>query len=168
MKTIRYRNIWKNTPKSITCKRLYQSSISTKRKHQQVGEQPRSGDQRWKQNKKTPLRTVFDGSSKRKRKLSLNEVIHKGESFINKIYNILISSCTTKIVLMCDIQAAFLRIQLIDEHKDLCRFIWVKMYVTHLQKTIWSITSFGGFLWSHCVPQYTKHGPYNLPEQSGN
>ncbi|XGW34218.1 hypothetical protein V3C99_018218, partial [Haemonchus contortus] len=80
----------------------------------------------WRPNKKVPLRIVFDASSKRKGKLSLNDVIHKGESFINKIHDILITSRRGNIVLMCDIEAAFTQIRLVEPHKDLCRFLWVK------------------------------------------
>uniref|UniRef100_A0A183FMB6 Reverse transcriptase domain-containing protein n=1 Tax=Heligmosomoides polygyrus TaxID=6339 RepID=A0A183FMB6_HELPZ len=46
----------------------------------------------WKPTKKTPLRIGFDASSKWKNKPSLNDAIHKGESFTNKIHDILPAS----------------------------------------------------------------------------
>lgn len=80
----------------------------------------------WKSSKKVPLRIVFDASSKRKNQLSLNDVIHKGESFVNKIHDILLTSRSKKIIIICDIEAAFTQIRLVASHKDLCRFLWVK------------------------------------------
>ncbi|KAK6764978.1 hypothetical protein RB195_025059 [Necator americanus] len=80
----------------------------------------------WKPQKKVPLRIVFDASSKRRGHLSLNDVIRKGESFVNRIHDILTSSRFKKIVLMCDIESAFTQIRLIDAHKDLCRFLWLR------------------------------------------
>lgn len=80
----------------------------------------------WKPTKKTPLRIVFDASSKRKNKPSLNDVIHKGESFTNKIHDILLASRTKRIVLICDIEAAFTQIRLVHSYKNMCRFLWVK------------------------------------------
>ncbi|KAK6742031.1 hypothetical protein RB195_009726 [Necator americanus] len=80
----------------------------------------------WKPQKKVPLRIVFDASSKRRGHLSLNDVIRKGESFVNRIHDILTSSRFTKIVLMCDIESAFTQIRLVDAHKDLCRFLWLR------------------------------------------
>ncbi|KAK6745228.1 hypothetical protein RB195_011757 [Necator americanus] len=80
----------------------------------------------WKPQKKVPLRIVFDASSKRRGHLNLNDVIRKGESFANRIHDILTSSRFKKIVLMCDIESAFTQIRLIDAHKDLCRFLWLR------------------------------------------
>ncbi|EYB96025.1 hypothetical protein Y032_0154g2997 [Ancylostoma ceylanicum] len=80
----------------------------------------------WKAGKKTPLRVVFDASSKKKGNLSLNDVIHKGESFVKKIHDILISARCHKIVLLCDIEAAFTQIRLVESNKDLCRFLWLR------------------------------------------
>ncbi|EYC34940.1 hypothetical protein Y032_1248g3781, partial [Ancylostoma ceylanicum] len=80
----------------------------------------------WRPHKKVPLRVVFDASSKKRGQLSLNDIIHRGESFINKVHDILISSRFARILLLCDIEAAFTQIRLEDTHKDLCRFLWLK------------------------------------------
>uniref|UniRef100_A0A7I4Y3E6 Integrase catalytic domain-containing protein n=1 Tax=Haemonchus contortus TaxID=6289 RepID=A0A7I4Y3E6_HAECO len=80
----------------------------------------------WRPAKPKPLRIVFDASSKKCGQLSLNDAAHTGESFVNKIHDILVASRTGKIILLCDIQAAFTQIRLQEEHKDLCRFLWFK------------------------------------------
>lgn len=52
--------------------------------------------------------------------------MHKGEAFVNKIHDILLASRDSKIILICDIEAAFTQIPLPESHKDLCRFLWLK------------------------------------------
>uniref|UniRef100_A0A0N4WJ86 Reverse transcriptase domain-containing protein n=1 Tax=Haemonchus placei TaxID=6290 RepID=A0A0N4WJ86_HAEPC len=85
---------------------------------------PHSG--MWRPHKPKPLRVIFDAPSKRKGQLSLNDVTYKGESLVSKIHDILIASRTCKIILVCDIEAAFTQIRLKESHKDLCRFLWLK------------------------------------------
>ncbi|XGW01565.1 hypothetical protein V3C99_014021 [Haemonchus contortus] len=80
----------------------------------------------WRPQKPRPLRIVFDASSKRKGQLSLNDVTHKGETLMNKIHDILMASRTCKIIILCDIEAAFTQIRLRQDHRDLCRFLWLK------------------------------------------
>ncbi|KAL6731461.1 hypothetical protein Aduo_002327 [Ancylostoma duodenale] len=80
----------------------------------------------WRTNKAKPLRIVFDASSHQKGKLSLNDVIHKGQSFINKVYDILTANRMEQIILMCDIEVAFTQIRITDSHKDLCRLLWLR------------------------------------------
>ncbi|KAK6761401.1 hypothetical protein RB195_022458 [Necator americanus] len=80
----------------------------------------------WKPEEAKPLRIVFDASSKRVGQLSLNDVIYTGESFVNKIHDVPVASRTSGIILLCDIEAAFTQIRLVEDHKDLCRFLWLK------------------------------------------
>ncbi|KAK6761333.1 hypothetical protein RB195_022408 [Necator americanus] len=80
----------------------------------------------WKPEKAKPLRIVFDASSKRVGQLSLNDVIYTGESFVKKIHDVLVASRTSGIILLCDIEAAFTQIRLVEDHKDFCRFLWLK------------------------------------------
>uniref|UniRef100_A0A7I4Z4F9 Reverse transcriptase domain-containing protein n=1 Tax=Haemonchus contortus TaxID=6289 RepID=A0A7I4Z4F9_HAECO len=81
----------------------------------------------WRKEKPTPLRIVFDASSKAKGKLSLNDVMHTGESFTNKIQDILTMSRWCKILITADIQAAFTQIRITPEHRNLLRFLWLRV-----------------------------------------
>lgn len=42
------------------------------------------------------------------------------------IHDILLASRESKVILMCNIESAFTQIRLVESHKDLCRFLWLK------------------------------------------
>lgn len=56
----------------------------------------------WRSDKPTPVRIVFDTSSKAKGKLSLNDVMHTGESFVNKIQDIFLVNRWCKTFITAD------------------------------------------------------------------
>ena len=74
----------------------------------------------------TKLRVVFDASAKHKGEgLSLNDVLDPGPSLLPLLYDILLRFRAGKVVLIGDIEKAFLNISIAPEHRDFLRFLWV-------------------------------------------
>ena len=74
----------------------------------------------------TKLRVVFDASAKWKGEgLSLNDVLDPGPSLLPLLYDILLRFRVGKVVLIGDIEKAFLNISIAPEHRDFLRFLWV-------------------------------------------
>ena len=74
----------------------------------------------------TKLRVVFDASAKHKGEgLSVNDVLDPGPSLLPLLYDILLRFRAGKVVLIGDIEKAFLNISIAPEHRDFLRFLWV-------------------------------------------
>ena len=75
----------------------------------------------------TKLRIVFDESAKvRKDAPSLNDCLHVGPPLAPLMFDVLVRFREHKVVLVREIQKAFLRIEVNREDRNYLRFLWVK------------------------------------------
>ena len=73
----------------------------------------------------TKLRIVYDASSKRSEEPSLNDCMYTGPPLTPLIFDILLRFRLNGIVLLGDIEKAFLNISIKPEERNLLRFLWV-------------------------------------------
>ena len=74
----------------------------------------------------TKVRVDFDASCKDKRSgISLNNCLHKGPSLTPLIFDILLRFRTDRVVLVGDIEKAFLNVEIHPNDRDSLRFLWV-------------------------------------------
>ena len=69
------------------------------------------------------MRIVDDASSKVNG--PLNECLHTGPKFDQKILDILLRFCIHKVAVVADIEKAFLMITMTEKDRDGLRFLWV-------------------------------------------
>ena len=79
-----------------------------------------------KDSETTPIRIVFNASSKQKGELSLNDCLLTGPSLTTKLYEMLLNFRVNPVAAIADISKAFLRIGLSPDCRDYCRFLWIK------------------------------------------
>ena len=72
----------------------------------------------------TKLRVVFDASAKRDGP-SLNDCLYPGPSLLPQLVDILMRFRLKKVVLMSDIEKAFLNVSIDPEQRNFLRFLWV-------------------------------------------
>lgn len=70
------------------------------------------------------VRVVYDASAKRGGP-SLNECLHTGPKFEQRILDILLRFRTYKVVLTADIEKAFLMVSVAKDDRNVLRFLWV-------------------------------------------
>ncbi|KAH7675873.1 Pao retrotransposon peptidase family protein, partial [Aphelenchoides avenae] len=77
--------------------------------------------------KPTQLRIVFDGSARSgPGTRSLNDCLHPGPSLLESLIGILLRSRIASVLIIGDIEKAFLQIGLRPEDRDVTRFLWLK------------------------------------------
>ena len=73
----------------------------------------------------TKLRIVYDASAKTTGP-SLNECLYTGPSFDQSIFDILVRFRLHRVVVIGDIEKAFLMVSMNEEDRDALRFLWVR------------------------------------------
>ena len=75
----------------------------------------------------TKLRIVYDASTKAKRgEKSLNECLHRGPVLLPDLCGILLRFRIQPIVMLADIEKAFLQVGIQEMDRDVTRFLWFK------------------------------------------
>ena len=72
----------------------------------------------------TKVRVVYDASA-RSTGCSLNECLHRGPKFEQRILDILLRFRTYPVALTADLEKAFLMVSVSEEDRDVLRFLWV-------------------------------------------
>ena len=81
-----------------------------------------------KESATTPLRIVFNASSKPAGGKSLNDCMYVGPSLTQKLHDALLKFRKDPIAVVSDISKAFHRILIDEEHRKFTKFLWVEMY----------------------------------------
>ena len=77
---------------------------------------------------------VYDATTKTKSNVSLNECLYCGSVILEDLVALLMRFWSHKVVLVDDIEKAFLQVGLQEKDKDVTRFLWLKdipKLVTH-------------------------------------
>ena len=78
----------------------------------------------YKQSLTTPIRVVFNASSKADSSLSLNDCLNTGPSLTQKLFDVLIKFRLNEHACIADISKAFLRISISPESRSYCKFLF--------------------------------------------
>jgi hypothetical protein len=77
------------------------------------------------ESKSTPIRIVYDGSTKTKRQMkSINDCIYRGKNMLSQIPEILLRSRMQPILVIADFEKAYHMIDMREFDRDYFRFIW--------------------------------------------
>ncbi|ETN87137.1 hypothetical protein NECAME_01296 [Necator americanus] len=76
--------------------------------------------------KNTKLRCVYDGSAKTKGRRSLNEVFYRGPVLLPEMAGILLRIRFMEILLIGDIEEAYLMVGLDEDSRNFTRFLWLR------------------------------------------
>ncbi|GBM71460.1 hypothetical protein AVEN_273928-1 [Araneus ventricosus] len=116
-----------------------------------------------KESRTTPVRPVFDASTRDKYGHSINESLEKGPNMIDVLINIL-NFRVYSVGLSADRDKAFLKIMIDPTDRDVLRFLWWQDgQVVHLRHcTIVFGVSLSSFLLGACIDNLQKHAPDHL------
>ena len=109
----------------------------------------------FKKSATTPLRIVFNASSRPNEGKSLNDCLMTGPSLTAKLHEILIQFCQGKYAVTADISKAFHRIT-VDEDRKFLKFFWINLNSQELLTFQFKVVLFGAI----CSPyllQETLH-----------
>ncbi|CAD5208275.1 unnamed protein product [Bursaphelenchus xylophilus] len=74
----------------------------------------------------TPVRNVFDASSKDESDQSLNSMLNQGLTLLPDLPSTILSVRKSKYLAIADLEKAFLMLDIHPEYRDYVRFLWVK------------------------------------------
>ena len=92
----------------------------------------------------TKLRFVFDASAKNNDTMSLNDALCKGPCLNADLCSLLLKFRVHPVVLIGDIEKAYLQININEEHRDYLRFLWdrnLKEERCRFTRVIFDVTS---------------------------
>ena len=72
----------------------------------------------------TKLRIVYDASAKDRNGISSNDCLYKGPYMSTMLYELFLKFRTHFIAITADIEKAYLKISVKEEHRNLLRFLW--------------------------------------------
>ncbi|TKR72796.1 hypothetical protein L596_020198 [Steinernema carpocapsae] len=104
----------------------------------------------------TKVRPVFDASAHLRGRPSLNDSMHQGPSLIPLILGIMLRIRTGRILILADVEKAFLQIKLHESERDAVRFIWLKDPKKKPDRENWVIYRYT------CVPFGITASPFLL------
>ena len=107
----------------------------------------------------TKVRIVFDGSAKQGNSLSLNDCLYKGPCLLRNLVDLIYHFQSSPIVVLSDIQEAFLQININEQDRDFVKFLWVnanKELVTYRFTRVPFGLSCSPFLLNVTVAQHLK------------
>ena len=97
----------------------------------------------FKKSATTPLRIVFNASSKTSEGLSLNDCLLTGPSLTAKLHEILVKFRQGHYAVMADISKAFHRIIVREDDRKYLKFLWVDLSTSEIQTYQFRVVVFG-------------------------
>ena len=118
----------------------------------------------------TKIRIVYDASA-RSTGLSLNDCLHAGPKFDQKIFDLLLRFRVHKVSLVADIEKAFLMVAVAERDRDALRFLWVsdilversELLVLRFARVVFGVSS-SPFLLNATIRHHLKNYTSTQPD----